>query len=151
MIQFRAGRKFYSIPGIGLTAYGPASGITWPLIDTFNRADGALGTLPGSAYAWTAPNYTISSNVATCTPSLSGVELVTNGAFTNWTGDDPDNWTVTNEDANNYITEVAASSASSATTQQQLTPRNRLQQRQYCGCGTRSTLRRYPWCRHVNI
>lgn len=36
-----------------------------------------------------------------------GDELVANGNFDNWTGDDPDNWTVLNEDVNNYITEHA--------------------------------------------
>lgn len=35
-------------------------------------------------------------------------ELLTNGGFANWTGDDPDSWTVANEDANNYITESSS-------------------------------------------
>lgn len=35
-------------------------------------------------------------------------EYLTNGDFTNWTGDNPDNWTVANEDANNYVTENPA-------------------------------------------
>ncbi len=34
-----------------------------------------------------------------------GSELVTNGDFANWTGDNPDNYLVLNEDANNYVTE----------------------------------------------
>jgi hypothetical protein len=34
-----------------------------------------------------------------------GSDLVTNGDFSAWTGDDPDNWTVSAEDANNYITQ----------------------------------------------
>ena len=34
-----------------------------------------------------------------------GSELVTNGDFTDWTADNPDGWTVTNEDANNYVTQ----------------------------------------------
>ena len=36
------------------------------------------------------------------------VEIATNHDFSNWTGDDPDNWTVANEDANNYVTEHAS-------------------------------------------
>jgi len=35
-----------------------------------------------------------------------GSELVTNGDFANWTGDNPDDWTlIGTEDANNYVTE----------------------------------------------
>ena len=34
-----------------------------------------------------------------------GSELVTNGNFNNWTADNPDSWTVLNEDANNYVTQ----------------------------------------------
>jgi hypothetical protein len=34
-----------------------------------------------------------------------GTEAVDNGDFLNWTGDDPDSWTVANEDGSNYITE----------------------------------------------
>ena len=34
-----------------------------------------------------------------------GSELVTNGDFANWTDDNPDNYLVLNEDANNYVTE----------------------------------------------
>ena len=34
-----------------------------------------------------------------------GSELVTNGNFENWTADNPDSWTVLNEDANNYVTQ----------------------------------------------
>lgn len=40
------------------------------------------------------------------TPTYGG-ELLSNGDFANWTGDDPDDWTVQNEDANNYVTEAA--------------------------------------------
>lgn len=38
---------------------------------------------------------------------ILGSELAVNGDFANWTGDDPDNWSVVSEDANNYITEHA--------------------------------------------
>lgn len=41
-------------------------------------------------------------------PIQSGVSLLLNGDFTNWTADDPDDWLVENEDANNYITESAS-------------------------------------------
>ena len=34
-----------------------------------------------------------------------GAEEVTNGNFENWTADNPDSWTVLNEDANNYVTQ----------------------------------------------
>ena len=37
--------------------------------------------------------------------TYTGDELVTNGDFANWTGDNPDNYLVLNEDANNYVTE----------------------------------------------
>lgn len=41
-----------------------------------------------------------------------GSELVTNGDFTNWTGDDPDDWTFNgSEDASNYVTENPAGEA----------------------------------------
>ena len=34
-----------------------------------------------------------------------GDELITNGDFSDWTNNNPDNWLVLNEDANNYVTE----------------------------------------------
>jgi len=37
-----------------------------------------------------------------------GAERVINGTFDNWTGDDPDDWTVPAETATRYVTEVAA-------------------------------------------
>jgi len=40
-----------------------------------------------------------------------GLEEITNGAFANWTGDDPDDWVISAEDAGNYITENPAGSA----------------------------------------
>lgn len=82
--------------------------------DTFARADGALGSTlitgpdgqPCTARTWTGATWAISSEKAVNTP-VAGDEAVTNGAFTAWTGDDPDNWTVSGEDANNYVTEDA--------------------------------------------
>jgi hypothetical protein len=40
-----------------------------------------------------------------------GADAVANGDFANWTGDDPDNWTVISEDANNYVTETVGGAA----------------------------------------
>jgi hypothetical protein len=40
-----------------------------------------------------------------------GSDAVTNGDFANWTGDDPDDWFVGNEDANNYVTETVGGAA----------------------------------------
>ena len=37
--------------------------------------------------------------------NLLGSELVTNGDFANWTSDNPDNWNVVNENANNFVTQ----------------------------------------------
>ncbi|KKU59050.1 MAG: hypothetical protein UX82_C0029G0001, partial [Microgenomates group bacterium GW2011_GWE1_47_12] len=80
--------------------------------DTFTRADGTIGssetTGPDSqttpALAWTGG--AISSNTNVITPT-AGSTVLTNGDFTNWTGDNPDNWTLSfTEDANNYITEA---------------------------------------------
>lgn len=39
------------------------------------------------------------------TEDLTNIEVLTNGSLDDWTGDDPDGWTVSTEDANNYITE----------------------------------------------
>jgi hypothetical protein len=39
------------------------------------------------------------------TVELLGSELITNGDFANWTGDNPDNFLVLNENAANYVTE----------------------------------------------
>lgn len=43
------------------------------------------------------------SNTAGDVRVVTGAELVTNGDFALWTGDDPTSWTVQNEDASNYI------------------------------------------------
>ena len=44
--------------------------------------------------------------------STYGGELLTNGNFTAWTGDNPDSWTLTaTEDGNNYVTENPAGQA----------------------------------------
>lgn len=90
---------------------------TWlptPLaFDSFTRANGAIGTSevigPDSqevlARTWTGVTFTVSSNKVINTPT-EGSELIVNGDFTNWTGDDPDNWSPNApEDANNYVTE----------------------------------------------
>lgn len=47
---------------------------------------------------------------------LGGSELVTNGDFTNWTSDNPDNWTVSGESGSDpEVSEVGAGSAHSGT------------------------------------
>ncbi|HSF80931.1 MAG TPA: hypothetical protein VLA49_06835 [Anaerolineales bacterium] len=55
-----------------------------------------------------------SKEINTDAPAISpsfGAELLENGGFTAWTGDNPDSWTVALEDANNYITENPAGKA----------------------------------------
>jgi hypothetical protein len=56
-----------------------------------------------------APNFAQSNKnlILIMTAPGYGPEIVVNGGFDNWTGDDPDDWFVTGEDANNYITEVS--------------------------------------------
>ena len=66
--------------------------------DNFNRANGGLGS------GWTGATWTIASNKAINTPT-KGAEQLENFDFSAWTDDDPDNWAVSNEDVNNYITE----------------------------------------------
>ena len=39
---------------------------------------------------------------------VAGAELVVNGNFSAWTGDNPDGWTVETEDAGNYVTQNPA-------------------------------------------
>src|SRR3989339_692377 len=96
--------------GNGLTADNiripTATWLPTPLAyDTFTRADGAISssetTGPDSqttpSLAWTGG--AISSNKNVITPT-SGSTVLTNGDFTNWTGDNPDNWTLSfTEDA----------------------------------------------------
>jgi hypothetical protein len=88
--------------------------------DTFTRGDGAIGSTenagPDSQYVaprtWTGSTCTVSSNKAIITPATFGSEELTNGGFDNWTGDDPDSWTVSGESgADPEITEVAAGEA----------------------------------------
>jgi len=86
--------------------------------DSFTRADaGSLGNtepvgpLGGAVVrAWqtgAGSTWAISSNEAVNTPT-EGADLVTNGNFANWTGDNPNNWVVPAEDANNYVTQNPA-------------------------------------------
>jgi YD repeat-containing protein len=73
--------------------------------DTFDRADGTPGN------GWYSPGggtIAIVSNKLVITPT-KGVELLTNGDFSAWTGDNPDNWTVDFESApNDEISEVGS-------------------------------------------
>lgn len=41
------------------------------------------------------------------TPAVEGNELLANGTFAAWTGDNPNSWTVSGEDAAHYVTESA--------------------------------------------
>jgi hypothetical protein len=74
------------------------------LYDSFTRANGALGnsessgpdSQPTPSRSWIGATWTIASNVAVNMPT-QGVELLTNGDFATWTGDDPDNWVIAGE------------------------------------------------------
>jgi hypothetical protein len=82
-----------------------------PLVsDSFNRGNGAIGSTDGSGHAetsglgsggkdiiWIGPSWMISANKAVNTPATVGSNLIVNGTFDNWTGDNPDNWTVVGE------------------------------------------------------
>lgn len=83
--------------------------------DTFTRGDGAIGSSEvgspdgvagyyASALAWTGG--AISTNKNVITPSV-GSDIVVNGNFSSWTGDNPDSWSlVGTEDASNYVTQA---------------------------------------------
>lgn len=83
------------------------------LADTFTRADGAVGSSEGTDFdgkpapvrVWSGSGAAVSGNALVITPEL-GEELVTNGDFSAWTGDDPDGWAVIpGEAAGYYVTE----------------------------------------------
>lgn len=57
----------------------------------------AISPLSGATWA-------VSGGNASNTPTL-GAELLTNGGFDSWSGDNPVGWTVTAEDANNFVTQ----------------------------------------------
>jgi len=88
--------------------------------DSFTRANGPLGSTedtgpdgqPSTIRVWQlgGATWAVSANEAVNTPTLGSEEL-TNGNFTAWTGDDPDNWSVLLEDVNNYVTENPANNA----------------------------------------
>lgn len=98
------------------TLAGRSRGYYYLAYDSFTRGDaGSLGNTESSGplggaivRAWQTGGATwaIVSGEAVNTPTEGG-ELVVNGDFANWTGDNPDNWTVVAEDANNYVTESA--------------------------------------------
>jgi hypothetical protein len=75
-------------------------------LSTFTAANGTSldAITPEVGGLWTGATWDIQGNQARNTPTEGG-ELVTNGDFSAWTGDDPDGWTVLNEDANNYVTQ----------------------------------------------
>lgn len=66
------------------------------------------------AYQEVAPparaQFTIDNSAGDWRQEWHGSELLTNGDFATWTGDNPDSWTVTGESGSNpYVNEVAAS------------------------------------------
>lgn len=56
-----------------------------------------LGAGGSGSQVWTGGEFGAAVSGITITPSTTGSELVTNGDFSAWTGDDPDNWTVGGE------------------------------------------------------
>jgi len=75
--------------------------------DGLGHAEGVAGGLGsgGAGKVWTGATWGVAGGVLSNTPTL-GEELLTNGSFTDWTGDNPDWWTVSTEDASNYVTET---------------------------------------------
>lgn len=83
---------------VGKTIYGGSSGATAVIesIDTEN-----------SRLFLTSINGAFTNNEIICEENF-GNELITNSKFTDWTGDNPDDWIVYFEDANNYVTESSS-------------------------------------------
>lgn len=82
--------------------------------DPTNEADGALTVSNGyggdnglgaGGGGVAISGGAVSSGKIVVTPTL-GDELITNGDFSAWTGDNPDGWTYVNGDANNYVENV---------------------------------------------
>lgn len=79
-----------------------ARALNFPFSDTFSGGDGALSA------PWSGATWTVSSGKAINTPVTLGSELVVNGDFTAWTGDNPDGWTLGQaETGGHYVTEDA--------------------------------------------
>lgn len=107
--------------GIGISPiYIPDAGINIDTnivgYDTFTKANGAPGNTEavgpsGQAIlprAWVTTTGTITSNELGMVPTV-GSELLTNGTFTAWTGDNPNGWTVVNEAGSDpEVSEVGA-------------------------------------------
>ena len=69
--------------------------------DDFNRADGPIGN------GWEGATWTISGNKAINTPTL-GAELLINGNFATWSGDNPTSWGIIGtETGTDKVTEVS--------------------------------------------
>lgn len=72
------------------------------LLLLFNDEVDSTTTLPSAVWAQDPTLQMFTGGV----PTL-GTELATNGDFSAWTGDNPDGWIVSGENASNYITEVS--------------------------------------------
>lgn len=65
------------------------------------------GGYPGALYSGNNWTYNSTTGLWSANPAL-GLEELLNGDFSAWTADNPDNWSVPAEDANNYVTENPA-------------------------------------------
>ena len=84
----------------GNTIIGATSGATATIVGVYQS--GGIGSLYLTNIVGTFQNNEIIYE------SALGSELVTNGDFANWTGDNPDNWTISGESGSDpMITEVA--------------------------------------------
>lgn len=73
------------------------------------------GGYEGALYQGATWTYTPATGIWVNTPNTTGAELISNGGFDAWGAgafdNDPNNWTVTAEDANNRVTENPAGKA----------------------------------------
>ena len=79
--------------------------------DGLGHAEGVAGGIGAGGGGVTLSNaggtWSVSGGKAVNTPSV-GAEVLTNGDFSSWTGDNPDGWTLSAaEDAGQYVTEVS--------------------------------------------
>lgn len=112
------------LKAIGYLAYVSAdNGATWVLAwEDSTQTDATLYAIINNYSAAFSGDYVrvyrgsvkpadLSTTPAAPTPA-TGAELLSNGSFTDWTADNPDNWTLSGaEDANNYVTQNPAGQA----------------------------------------